>query len=247
METQPVLETEPALHHLPGFHEPFSAMSHLLGAGIFLILGCLLLLRGRRNPSGLIYLGIYAVSVVLLLSMSGVYHVMVRGGAAHRVLERLDHGAIFVLIAGTYTPALGILFRGWLRWGPLVVIWAAAVAGVTLKTVFLDDLAPWLGLTIYLAMGWFGIFSGVLLARRYGFNFVKPLLWGGLAYSVGGVIDLLQWWIVIPGVIHPHELFHVAVLMGAFWHWLFVWQFARGEQSVQGMLRRGASPIHETG
>ncbi len=246
METQPVLETETALHHLPGFHEPFSAMSHLLGAGIFLILGFLLLLRGRRNRSGLIYLGIYAVSVVLLLSMSGVYHMMIRAGAAHRVLERLDHGAIFVLIAGTYTPALGILFRGWLRWGPLVVIWAAAVAGVTLKTVFFDDLAPWLGLTFYLMMGWFGIFSGVLLARRYGFTFVKPLLWGGLAYSVGGVIDLFQWWIVFPGVIHPHELFHVAVLMGAFWHWLFVWQFAPGEPSTQRLSRRRDSPRQET-
>src|SRR5205807_10545243 len=95
MNPEPVLEAEPVLYHLPGFHEPFSAMSHLVGAGVFLVLGCALLLRGRRNPDGLIYLAIYSVSVVLLLSLSGVYHMMIRGGAAHQVMERLDHSAIF--------------------------------------------------------------------------------------------------------------------------------------------------------
>src|SRR5437764_7650 len=113
------MNSAPEIYHLPGFHEPFSAMSHLLGAAVFLFLGCVLLLRGRRNPGGLIYLGVYAASVVLLLSLSGVYHMPVRGGTAHRVMERLDHSAIFVLIAGSFTPAQGILFHGWQRWGPL--------------------------------------------------------------------------------------------------------------------------------
>jgi len=246
MENQPVIEAKPALHDLPGFHEPFSAMSHLLGAAVFLVLGCLLLQRGRRNPEGLIYLAIYAFSVVLLLSMSGVYHMMVRGGAARRVMERLDHSAIFVLIAGTFTPVHGILFRGWLRWAPLVLIWAAAITGITLKVVFFDDLAEWLGLTLYLVMGWLGIFGGVLLERRYGFTFVKPLLIGGVAYSVGGIIEFLQWMIVIPGVIHPHELFHVAVLMGVFWHWVYVWQFAPGESTLRRRSKHEGDTHAET-
>ena len=72
-------------------------------------------------------------------------------------------------------------------------------------------------MTIYLAMGWFGLFEVIVLGRRYGFNFVKPLLIGGIAYSVGALIDqFLQFAIVIPRIIHPHELLHVAVLaMGA--------------------------------
>jgi channel protein (hemolysin III family) len=223
------METRTEIYSLPGFQEPFSALSHLLGAGVFFVLGCLLLWRGRHNPRNLIYLGIYAFSVVLLLSISGVYHMLPRDGTAHLVLVRLDHGAIFLLIAGSFTPAHGILMHGWQRWGPLLVIWTAAIAGITLKTVFFDDLAEWIGLSLYLTMGWLGAYSGVLLARRFGFNFVKPLLIGGIAYSIGALIDFLQWLIVIPGVIHPHELFHVAVLMGAFWHWLFVWQIAPGE------------------
>jgi channel protein (hemolysin III family) len=81
-------------------------------------------------------------------------------------------------------------------------------------------------LTLYLAMGWMGIFAGVLLGRRHGFSFIKPLLIGGIAYSIGGLLEFLQWMMMIPGVVHAHELFHVAVLMGVFWHWLFIWQFA---------------------
>ncbi len=228
MSPEPVLEAEPTIVDLPGFHEPFSAMSHLLGALVFLVLGIMLLMKGRRHPQGLIYLGIYVFSVVLLLSMSGVYHMMVRGSTAHRVFERLDHSAIFILIAGSFTPALGILFHGWKRWAPLLFIWTVAITGVTLKSIFFDDLAEWFGLTLYLAMGWFGAYLGVLLGRRYGFNFVKPLFIGGVAYSIGAIVDFTKFLIVIPGVVHPHELLHIAVLMGAFWHWLFIWQFAAG-------------------
>jgi channel protein (hemolysin III family) len=219
------------LYHLPGFHEPFSAISHLLGAVLFCVLGLVLLQRGRGNSARLVFLGIFAGSCVLLFSMSGVYHMMVRGGTARQIMERLDHGAIFILIAGTFTPTHGLLFRGWLRWGPLLLIWAAALTGITLKTIFFDDLAEWLGLSFYLTLGWFGAVSAVLLARRYGFGFLRPLLFGGLAYTIGGVMEFFGWLVVIPRVVHAHELFHLAVLLGAFFHWRFVWQIANGMPS----------------
>jgi channel protein (hemolysin III family) len=229
----------PELYHLPGFYEPFSAMSHLLGAGVFLVLGVLLLRRGRGDSMRLLFLGIYVFSCVLLLSLSGVFHMMVRGSTARLVLERLDHGAIFVLIAGTFTPAHGILFRGWLRWGPLILIWAVAITGITLKSIFLSDLPEWLGLGTYLAMGWIGLGSALLLARRFGFRFIKPLLIGGVAYSLGAIVEFLGWRVVVAGVIHPHEILHLAVLIGAFFHYLFVWQFAAG---VPPQLDRLRSP-----
>ncbi len=238
MNPEPVLEA-PTLYPLPGFHEPFSAMSHLLGAFVFFLLGVLLLGRGSRYRPGFIYLAVYAFSVVLLFAMSGVYHMMVRGGSAHRVFERLDHSAIFILIAGSFTPALGILFRGWQRWGPLLFIWTIAITGVTIKSIFFDDLAEWFGLSLYLAMGWFGAYTGYLLARRYGWNFVKPLFIGGVAYSIGALLDFTKFLIVIPGVVHPHELLHMAVLMGAFWHWLFNWQIATGKtpRAIRDLLK----------
>jgi channel protein (hemolysin III family) len=214
------------LYRLPSFYEPFSALSHLLGALIFLILGALLLRRGRGDASRMFLLGIYVFSGVLLLSLSGTYHMMAEGSVARALLERLDHGAIFGLIAGTFTAAHGLLFRGWLRWLPIVMMWVLAIAGIAAKSIFFSDLPRPLGLAAYLAMGWVGMVSAVFVARRHGFAFILPLLFGGLAYSVGALANYFAWWIVVPGVIHPHELFHVAVLIGVFCHYLFVWRIA---------------------
>lgn len=224
----PIWAQIPELYHLPGFYEPFSAISHLLGAFIFLVLGTLLLRRGRGDLLRLAFLGVYVFSIVLLLSLSTLYHMMARGGTARLVAERLDHSAIFVLIAGTFTPVHGILFRGWLRWGSLALIWAAAITGITLKAIFLEDLPSWLGLGLYLGMGWLGLGSGILIAQRYGWAFVKPVFWGGVAYSVGAIADQLGYRVLVPGVIHPHELLHVFVLVGIYCHYVFVWQFAAG-------------------
>jgi channel protein (hemolysin III family) len=230
---------DPDLYSLPGFHDPFSAMSHLFGAAVFVVLGVILMRRSRRGPFDLtryICLLVYAFACIGLFAMSGVYHMLVNGGTARAVMGRLDHNAIFVLIAASFTPAHGILFRGWLRWGPLIFIWAIAVTGITLKTIFFDDLPEAVGLGMYLGMGWLGALSGTLLAVRYGYHFIRPLLWGGIAYSVGGIMDGMRWPTVLPGVIRPHEVFHVAVLIGAILHWQFAMQFADG--AIPNEVRR---------
>jgi channel protein (hemolysin III family) len=222
----------PEIIHLPGFYEPCSAISHLFGAVAFIFLGCLLLRRGWGNRTREIFLGVYVSSCIVLLSLSGVYHMMVRGGTAREVMERLDHGAIFILIAGTCTPAHGLLFPSPLRWGLLLLLWTTTIAAITLKTIFFTVLPEWLGLSFYLALGWSGFIPAIYLVRWYGFAFVKPLLLGGIIYSAGATLEFLNWLVLIPGLVHPHELFHLAVLGGAFCHWLFVWQFATGEVRV---------------
>jgi channel protein (hemolysin III family) len=249
MEQPPQIGAEPLpqMYSLPGFHDPFSAISHLLGAVVFLVLGLRLMYRGRGDRARLIYLGVYAFANVFLFAMSGVYHQMDSAGVARQVMARLDHGAIFVLIAGTFTPAHGILFRGWLRWGPLFFMWAAAITAITLKTIFFQDLPEWFGLSLYLVLGWVGVFSGTLIARRHGFRFVQPLLWGGIAYSIGATFDYLRWFTVIPGVLHFHEIFHLLVLLGAYLHWCFVWQFAAGANETCVGPHTGLQSIGEVG
>ncbi len=218
------------IYPIPGFSDPVSSLTHLVGAAVFFCLAPFLLYRGRGSTNRLVCLGVFAFSTVFLLSMSGVYHLLDVGGPARVVLQRLDHGAIFVLIAGSFTPTHGILFRGAWRWAPLVLIWLAAIVGVTLKTIFFDDMAEWLGLMFYLGMGWVGTISGLELWRRHGLAFIRPLIWGGLAYTAGGVLEFLEWPVLIPGVVGPHELFHVGVLIGVSMHWKFVAQFASGEE-----------------
>ena len=208
---------------IPGFSEPFSSLSHLIGAGAFAILATFLVLRGRDAGSRAL-LSVFAFTCVLLLSMSGVYHLLAPGGTARDVLHRLDHAAIFGLIAGTFTPIHGILFRSWQRRLPLVVIWAAATTGICFRLVFFNSFPQWLGLLIYLLLGWLGLVSVIMVWRRFGRSAIALPLWGGVAYTAGAIVELTHGAVVIPGVIGPHELFHLAVLCGAMFFWIFMYE-----------------------
>ena len=213
---------------IPGFADPFSSLSHLLGALFFALLSFPLVMRGWGNTARVISLLIFCLGTVFLLTMSGVYHLLDPEGSARSVMQRLDHAAIFVLIACSFTPAHVIMFRGWQRWGILLLVWTYAAVAITLKMIYFDQLSPRLSLAMYLTMGWIGLFTGIALWRRYGFNFIQPILWGGVAYTIGGVLQSLRWPVLVPGVVQWHEVFHVAVLIGLGFHWAFNYQLADG-------------------
>jgi len=177
---------------------------------------------------------VFACSCVLLLSMSGVYHLLSPSGVPRYVLHRLDHAAIFILIAGSFTPVHAILFRGAWRWGMLACVWAMAITALTLKTVYFSSMPEWLGLLLYLGLGWFGLVSGIALARRFGFRFIRPLVWGALAYTLGALVDFLDWPDPFPAVFGAHEIFHLAVLAGISFHWKFILDVTSGDIPAAG-------------
>ncbi len=215
-----------AIYSIPGFSEPVSSLSHLLPAGLFLALGILLLFHGRGNRSRMFSLSVFVFSTLFMLAMSGVFHLLEPGGNGREVLQRLDHAAIFVLIAGTFTPVHIILFRGWRRWAVLSLIWLLAISGLTLKTIFFHDMNEWLGLLFYLGLGWLGIITAILIYQRYHWRFLPLLLSGAAAYTLGALIDFFRLIDPLPGVIGPHELFHVFVLAGIGCHWYLVYRIS---------------------
>ena len=216
---------------IPGFSDPASSLTHLTAAVVFAILGPFLVARGSGGALRVISLAVFALSCVLLLSLSGVYHLLTPETAARGVLLRLDHAAIFLLIAGSFTPVHAILLRDRWHWHLLAWIWGAAIVGLTLKTVYFDSVPQWLGLMMYLGLGWLGVISSIALARRFGVRFVLPLVWGALAYTFGAVAEFLGWPVLIPGVVGPHEIFHLAVVAGISFHWAFIRGIATGESS----------------
>jgi channel protein (hemolysin III family) len=169
---------------------------------------------------------IFAGSAILLLCMSGVFHMLEPGSPGRSVLKRLDHAAIFVLIAGTFTPIHGILFRGKWRWGMLALIWVIAAAGVSLKTIYFAQTSETLGTVLYIGMGWVAVPSMIALARHFSVRFILPIVFGGLAYTLGAIVDLVNPPPLVPGVLRAHEIFHIAILIGLAFHASFIWRIA---------------------
>ena len=223
-----------AIISIPGFSEPFSSISHLLAAALFSLAGLLLLLRSRGHHGRFYSIGIFVFTVVFLLSMSGMFHLLDPGGEPRSILRRLDHAAIFTLIAGTFTPIHVLLFSGWRRWSVLAVIWLFAIAGITVKTIYFNELPEWVGLTLYLSMGWIGSLSAVLIYHLHGGRYLVPLIAGAVAYTVGAVLEFLRMPTLIEGVMGPHELFHVFVVFGIGFHWLLIARIA--EDHRKGIL-----------
>lgn len=221
------MPAENSIISIPGFSEPFSSLSHLIASGIFLALGIWLMYRGRSSRARVFALAIFVFSVVFLLAMSGVFHLLEPGGTAREVLQRLDHAGIFFLIAGTFTPVHGVLFKRSLRWGVLLFVWTIAITGIVLKSIYFHDFAEWLSLSLYLGLGWVGALTGILLYRRFHFEFIKYLIYGAFAYTIGAIFEFLRTPVLIDGIIGPHEIFHIFVLFGISFHFMFIFQFSK--------------------
>ena len=215
-----------------------SSGTHLVGAVVFAVLAVPLIRRAWRGSPSLppgcgrncrvLSVSIFALSAILQLTVSGLYHLAPFHSAARAQLLQLDYAIIFILIAGTYTPSIAILFRGSVRWISLALIWTAAVVGIGLKNHPAYYEPSWLNVLLYLLMGWAGIVGAAALWRRYGPSFIEPLLLGAAAYTVGAAIQLSYQPELVPGLIGPHELVHFAVLTGIAFHWRFVYQLADG-------------------
>lgn len=210
---------------IPGFTDPVSSFSHLLAAILSLVGSFYLLSKGRGNTARVIALGVFSFALVFLFSMSGVFHLLDRGGEARDVIQRLDHVGIWILIAGTFTPIQVILFRGAWRWTMLLLIWTLTITGMVLEVVFFTSFPEWLLLSFFLGLGWLGAISVIQFAKTFKGASIKLIVAGGAFYSLGAIIDFSRPPNLVDGVVGPHEIFHIFVVLAALCHWLFVYQW----------------------
>ncbi|MEJ2006505.1 MAG: hemolysin III family protein [Cyclobacteriaceae bacterium] len=209
-------------HPLLGFEDPISSWTHLLGAFIVAVLLMLLFKKGgtgRKYPLAIL---IYGISCIFLLSMSGVYHLLPRETSARYVLRILDHSGIFLLIAGTIIAVHLVLFSGLMRWGVIIAASMIAVLGITFGTIYFDELPTYMTHSIFLAFGWLGLVSVIGIWKLKGTLSIRYLVYGGIAYTVGAVLDWIEYPVLLPGYFGAHELFHIAVLLGVLFHWIFL-------------------------
>jgi hemolysin III len=206
-----------------GLRDPVCSLTHLAAAvfGVFVTLLLWRLTRGdRRKRLSLVCFGL---TMVVLYAASGTYHAIDLPLTSPEVdfFRRLDHSAIYALIAGTYTPVFAVvLAHCWAR-RLLPLVWALAATGIALKWLVPVASDP-LTVGLYLGLGWFGILSVVPLSKALGW---QALAWGGLGgllYTAGAVCELAQWPVILPGWFAWHEVMHVCDMGGTAAHVVFM-------------------------
>lgn len=173
----------------------------------------------QRNTAGFVGAIVFAATMVVLYLSSTLYHAL-PDGRAKRVFLKLDHGAIYLFIAGSYTPfALGALAGSW-GWTLFGVVWSLAALGVTLKA-FGRLSRPWLSTGLYLVMGWLVLFAAVPLIQKVPLPGVELLVAGGLAYTLGVVFFVLD-----SRLKYAHAVWHGFVAVGTGFHFFAVLGYA---------------------
>jgi hemolysin III len=174
----------------------------------------------RLGAANVVGAAVFAATMVLLYLTSTLYHAL-PPGRAKRVFMKLDHGAIYLFIAGSYTPfALGVLAGGW-GWTLFGLVWSIAAFGVALKAF--DRLRhEWLSTGLYLLMGWLVLIAAVPLWERMPAGGLALLVAGGLCYTGGIAFFALD-----SRLRYGHFVWHLFVVAGSIFHFLAVLWYAQ--------------------
>ena len=172
----------------------------------------------KGDPAGVVGASVFAATMVLLYLASTLYHAL-PGPRAKRILRMLDHGAIYLLIAGTYTPfTLGVLRGGW-GWALFGIVWGLAAAGIVLKAVG-GVRFPILSTIVYLGMGWLVVVAAEPVLQRVPLPGLLWLLAGGLMYTAGvGFYAATR-------LRYAHLVWHLFVVAGTTCHFVAVLHYA---------------------
>ena len=196
--------------------EIFNMTTHIVGGGLGVValIACVIVAAYNQNVMGIVTGIIYGFSVVLLFTMSSIYHGL-NVGLPKRIFRIFDHCTIYVLIAGTYTPILLNQFRlaypfdAWLIFG---VVWGLAILGITLNAINLRRFIVF-SVACYLFMGWIVMFRVNLMLSVLGVPFFTLLLIGGIFYTLG-----VLFYVMGRKKKFMHSVFHLFVNVGSILH-----------------------------
>ena len=206
--------------------DPGSALTHFIAMLTAMVAATPLLIKAASVPGTmhLKALSVFIVSMILLYAASTVYHTFDISEHVNKILRKIDHMMIFILIAGTYTPVCLLVLGDHTGWTLLGAVWTIAIVGIVINALWITC-PKWFSSIIYIAMGWVCIFAfgkivSALPAEAFGW-----LLAGGIIYTVGGVIYALK--LPIFNNKHKnfgsHEIFHLFVMGGSACHFVVMY------------------------
>lgn len=194
--------------------EIFNMVSHIVGAafGVTALVLCIIFAAIHRNAYAVVSSAIYGATIIVLYTMSSIYHGLRANGTAKKVFQILDHCSIFLLIAGSYTPFCLVMFREYntiLGWTIFGIIWGMAILGIVLNSIDIKKYKTF-SMICYLGMGWCIIFTANLLPKLLGIQGFILLLSGGIAYSIGAIFYGFG-----KKKKYIHSIFHLFILLGS--------------------------------
>ncbi len=208
--------------------DPGSAITHFIGMLMAIFAAIPLLIKAAAQPD-IIYpisLTIFIVSMILLYAASTIYHALDISERTNRLLRKIDHMMISVLIAGTYTPICLIALSGRTGYTLLIAIWSIALAGIVIKAFWITC-PKWFSSVLYIVMGWLCVLAFSPLINSLSRAAFGWLLAGGIIYTIGGVVYALK--LPIFNRKHKyfgsHEIFHLFVMGGSFCHFILMYVY----------------------
>ncbi|GAA3613603.1 PAQR family membrane homeostasis protein TrhA [Secundilactobacillus similis] len=189
-------------------NEVLNAVTHGIGVGLSIAGLVLLIIRGVQlgGAMRITAYSLYGALLVIFYLASTLFHSLVFTRASH-LFQIFDHCAIYLLIAGTYTPYCLVVIKGALGWTIFGVIWAMAILGVIYKSLWLGKYQK-LSTIIYVVMGWFCVLGFKPLYNGLGIHGFILLVLGGVAFTLGAVIYSFK------GIKFGHVIWHLFVLLG---------------------------------
>lgn len=208
------------------WREPMSALTHLIALLFIFPITIILMYLGYKK-GGSYYLFsflIFGISITLLYLASTIYHMLPVKEHIVKILKKIDHMMIFVLIAGTYTPVCLIKLNNKFGYSILSLVWIIALLGIILKLVWIN--APrWFSTSLYVIMGWLSVFAFFPLIRAIEINGILLLLLGGIIYTIGAVIYATKTPKISIKFFGFHEIFHLFVIGGSICHIIFMFKY----------------------
>lgn len=194
--------------------EKFNTYSHLAGALLALAGAVVLVVLGALSGDvwKIVSFSIYGATLVMLYSFSTLYHNAAHG-TVKLILQKLDHNAIYLLIAGSYTPFTLVSLRGPWGWSLSAVVWGLALLGIS-QEIWLKKKTRLVSLVIYILMGWVALIAVVPLVAALSWSGFAWLAAGGLAYTIGIIFFVYD-----DRFVHWHGIWHLFVLAGSSLHY----------------------------
>ncbi|MEO8381568.1 MAG: hemolysin III family protein [Acidobacteriota bacterium] len=200
--------------------ELFNSITHLVGSVMAVVGTTVLLTTAVLTQAGarrITALSVYGAMLIVLYLSSTLYHSL--RGKAKQLFHVFDHCAIYLLIAGTYTPFTLVTLRGPWGWTLFAIIWTLAALGVA-KDIFLPGRYKILSVILYLLMGWLVVVAFVPLRAALPVDGIRWIVAGGLIYTAGVVFFALS-----KRVLHTHGLWHLCVMAGSVCHYVVVYRY----------------------